>query len=84
MLYCDKCFNLVTAVRCAECNGLVLGKDRLEAGTVLSSGMAFLYDLDSFYRDIWSVLVVRATWSNLSSLRSWYQLMEKWLIMDSV
>ncbi|KNB45857.1 hypothetical protein JH06_0533 [Blastocystis sp. subtype 4] len=31
VLYCDKCFNLVTAVRCAECNGLVLGKDRLEA-----------------------------------------------------
>ena len=49
VLYCDDCYNLVTAARCAECNGLILGKERLEAmGRFYHPVRHFKPDLDSF------------------------------------
>lgn len=55
MLYCDKCFNLVTAVRCAECNGLVLGKDRLEA-------------MGQFYHPVWHFCMILILFIETSGL----------------
>ncbi|KAK8800924.1 hypothetical protein WA588_001753 [Blastocystis sp. NMH] len=31
VLYCDKCFKTVTAVKCSECGSLIKGKNRVEA-----------------------------------------------------